>query len=186
MVITGHWIDTHWRLQKWVLNFVHVPPPRPGIAIADAIFKCLMDWGLESKVYTVLVDNASNNDTALRCLKDAFSRNKCLLAKGKLFHVRCCTHILNLMVQDGLSEIQDVVQAIRDTLEYINKTEGRRLIFAEIVKQLRLPGNVLLYDCKTRWNSTYEMLACALKFQEVFPRFKDREPSYDFCATIED
>lgn len=186
MVVTGHWIDAQWRLQKRVLNFVHIPPPRPGIAIADAIYKCLKDWGLESKVYTVSVDNASNNDTALRCLKDTFSRNKCLLAKGKLFHVRCCAHILNLLVQDGLSEIKDIVQDIRASVEYVNKSEGRRLIFAEIVQQLQLPGKILLYDCKTRWNSTYEMLACALKFQEVFPRFRDREPSYDFCPTTED
>nr|XP_027067613.1 zinc finger BED domain-containing protein RICESLEEPER 2-like [Coffea arabica] len=186
MVITGHWIDSQWRLQKRVLNFVHVPPPRPGIAIADAIYKCMLDWGIESKIYTVSVDNASNNDTALRCLKDTFSRNKCLLAKGKLFHVRCCAHILNLMVQDGLSEIQEIIHDIRTSVEFVNKTEGRRLIFGEIVHQLRLPERVLIYDCKTRWNSTYEMLACALKFNEVFPRFKDREPSYTFCPSTED
>nr|XP_027096077.1 zinc finger BED domain-containing protein RICESLEEPER 1-like [Coffea arabica] len=164
MVITGHWIDCQWRLQKQVLNFVHVPSPRPGIAIADAIYKCMLDWGIESKIYTVSVDNASNNDTALRCLKDTFSRNKCLLAKGKLFHVRCCAHILNLMVQDGLSEIQGIIHDI----------------------QLRLPERVLIYDCKTRWNSTYEILACAFKFNEVFPRFKDRESSYTFCPSTED
>ena len=145
-----------------------------------------MDLWLENKVYAVAVDHASNNDTALRCLKDSFSRNKCLLAKGKLFHVRCCAHKLNLMVQGGLSEIQDMVQAIRDSMEFINKTQGRRLIFAETIKQLQLHEKVLLYDCKIRWNPTYEMLACSLKFQEVFPKFKDREPSYDFCLTIED
>ncbi|XP_027114051.1 zinc finger BED domain-containing protein RICESLEEPER 2 isoform X1 [Coffea arabica] len=186
MVITGHWIDSQWRLQKRVLNFVHVPPPRPGIGIADAIYKCMLDWGIESKIYTVSVDNVSNNDTALRCLKDTFSRNKCLLAKGKLFHVRCCAHILNLMVQDGLSEIEEISHDIRASVEFVNKTEGRRLIFGEIVHQLRLPERVLIYDCKTRWNSTYEMLACALMFNEVFSRFKDREPSYTFCPSTED
>ncbi|XP_071933869.1 zinc finger BED domain-containing protein RICESLEEPER 2-like [Coffea arabica] len=169
MVITGHWIDSNWRLQKRVLNFVHVPPPRRGIQIADDIFKCLTDWGIESKIYTVSVDNASNNDSALRCLKDTFSRNKCLLAKGKLFHVRCCAHILNLMVQDGLSQIKEIVGTIRDSVEFINKTDGRRLQFAEIVRQLQLPEKILIYDCKTRWNSTYEMLTCALEFQDVFP-----------------
>ena len=165
---------------------MHVPPPRPGIAIADAIYKCMLDWGIETKIYTVSVDNASNNDTALRCLKDTFSRNKCLLAKGKLFHVRCCAHILNLMVQDGLSEIQEIIHDIRASVEFVNKTEGRRLIFGEIVHQLRLLDLVLIYDCKTRWNSTYEMLTCALEFQDVFPRYRDREPNYDFCPTLED
>nr|XP_027101094.1 zinc finger BED domain-containing protein RICESLEEPER 1-like [Coffea arabica] len=30
------------------------------------------------------------------------------------------------------------------------------------------------------------MLTCALKFQDVFPRYRDREPNYDFCPTTED
>ncbi|XP_027152719.1 zinc finger BED domain-containing protein RICESLEEPER 2-like [Coffea eugenioides] len=186
IVITGHWIDSNWRLQKRVLNFVHVLPPHRSIQIADTIFKCLTDWGIVSKVYTISVDNASNNDSALRCLKDTFSRNKCLLAKGKLFHVRCCAHILNLMVQDGFSQIKEIVDTIRDSVEFINKTYGRYLQFAEIVHQLQLPEKMLIYDCKTRWNSTYEMLTCVLKFQDVFPRYRDREPNYDFCPTTED
>ncbi|KAI5398217.1 hypothetical protein KIW84_063851 [Lathyrus oleraceus] len=32
---------------KRILSFVHVPPPRRGVDIADAIFKCLKDWGSE-------------------------------------------------------------------------------------------------------------------------------------------
>ncbi|CAA0824250.1 Zinc finger BED domain-containing protein DAYSLEEPER [Striga hermonthica] len=54
------------------------------------------------------------------------------------------------------------------------------------LKQLNLPGKVLLYDCKTRWNSTFEMLACSLKYREVFPRFQDREDNYKQCPTIHD
>ncbi|GER44018.1 BED zinc finger [Striga asiatica] len=150
MVITGHWIDSQWRLQKRVLNFVHISPPRRGVEIADFVFKCLQEWGIESKIYTVSVDNASNNGTALRALKDIFSKNKFLLAKGKLFHVRCCAHIINLMVQDGIGELKDIVDVIRSKVDFINKTDGRRLLFAQIFQQLHLPEKVLIYDCKTR------------------------------------
>ena len=59
MVITNHYVDVNWVLQKCVLSFVHVPPPQRGVDIADAIFKCLKEWGIESKVYSVSVDNAS-------------------------------------------------------------------------------------------------------------------------------
>ena len=41
MVITGHFIDVGWNLQKRVLSFVKVPTPRHGIDVANAIFKCL-------------------------------------------------------------------------------------------------------------------------------------------------
>ena len=53
------------------------------------------------------------------------------------------------------------------SVEFINKTDGKCLQFIEIVHQPQLPKKVLIYDCKTRWNSTYEMLAYPLKFQEV-------------------
>ena len=45
MVITSHFIDSAWQLQKRVLNFVDIPPPHSGIAVADALWKCLCEWG---------------------------------------------------------------------------------------------------------------------------------------------
>ncbi|XP_061359312.1 zinc finger BED domain-containing protein DAYSLEEPER-like [Gastrolobium bilobum] len=47
MVITGHYIDSEWKLQKRVLSFIKVPPPRRGVDVADAIFKCLESWVLD-------------------------------------------------------------------------------------------------------------------------------------------
>ena len=89
------------------------------------------------------------------------------------------------MVQDGLDQTKEIVDTIRDSVKFINKKDGRRLIFAEIVHQLQLSEKVLIYDCKKMWNSTFEMLASALKLQEGFPKFRNREPNYDFCLTIE-
>ncbi|KAL0284301.1 UNVERIFIED_CONTAM: Zinc finger BED domain-containing protein RICESLEEPER 3 [Sesamum angustifolium] len=51
---------------------------------------------------------------------------------------------------------------------------------------LNLPEKKLVDDCGTRWNSTYEMLAAAIKFKDVFPRFADRELHYDICPSAED
>ncbi|XP_073222368.1 zinc finger BED domain-containing protein DAYSLEEPER-like [Cicer arietinum] len=76
MVITGHFIDVGWNLQKRVLSFVKVPPPRRGIDVVDAIYKCLKTWGIENKVFSISVDNASYNDSCLRCLKDNLSLSK--------------------------------------------------------------------------------------------------------------
>nr|XP_027093135.1 zinc finger BED domain-containing protein DAYSLEEPER-like [Coffea arabica] len=47
MVVTGHFVDSDWVLQKRVLNFCNVPPPHTGVIIADALSKCFLEWGLK-------------------------------------------------------------------------------------------------------------------------------------------
>ncbi|XP_012827648.1 PREDICTED: zinc finger BED domain-containing protein RICESLEEPER 2-like [Erythranthe guttata] len=186
MVITGHWIDQTWHLQKRILNFIYLPPPRRGMDIANAIWRCLEEWSIESKVHTVSVDNASANGVAINNLKDFITRKKPLLCDGSLFHVKCCAHILNLIAQDGLSEIKDIIDIIRDSVEYVRRSDARLKIFTEIVKQLNLSDKKLIDDCRTRWNSTYEMLAAAIKFKDVFPRFADRDLHFEGCPSEED
>ncbi|XP_020272551.1 zinc finger BED domain-containing protein RICESLEEPER 2-like [Asparagus officinalis] len=177
MVITGHFVDKDWNLQKSVLSFVHVPPPRRGIDIADAMHKCFKDWGIENKVFTISVDNASYNDVCLRTLKTSLSRHKKLVCDGKLFQVRCCAHILNLLVQDGISVIALTIENVRESIKFINHSEARLRTFSAIVQQLR--EKKLILDVPTRWNSTYLMLITALKFKDAFPMYKERESNYD-------
>ncbi|XP_039034843.1 zinc finger BED domain-containing protein RICESLEEPER 2-like [Hibiscus syriacus] len=44
MVLTSHFVDSDWYLQKGILNFVDVPPPHSGVVVYDALYKCLQDW----------------------------------------------------------------------------------------------------------------------------------------------
>lgn len=90
---------------------------------------------------------------------------------GKLFHVRCVAHILNLVVQDGLTEIKPMIDDIKESFRFINHSEGRLKKFSEIVQSLGVSVRKLIIDCRTRWNSTYEMLVVALKVKDAFPIF---------------
>ena len=85
--------------------------------MVDVIFKCLMAWEIEDKVFYVSIDNASYNDSCLKNLKENLSLSRKLVLNGDLFHVRCCTHILNLLVQDGLSKIKDIIQNVRESVK---------------------------------------------------------------------
>lgn len=125
MIIAGHFIDAVWKLQKRVLSFVKVRPPRRGIDVAIAIFKCLKAWGIENKIFSISVDNASYNDSCLKNLKDNLSLSSKLLLDGALFHVRCCAYILNLLVQDGLSQIKESISNVRESVKYINHDDAR-------------------------------------------------------------
>ncbi|XP_062003222.1 zinc finger BED domain-containing protein RICESLEEPER 2-like [Rosa rugosa] len=187
MCLTGHFLDADWKLQKRILNFCGLPPPHTGVAIADTIFKCLHDWGIENKICTITLDNASANDAAVRNLKDNFALKGRLLLKGKIFHVRCSAHVLNLMVQDGLTEIQKIILNIRESVKYFKMSPSRLHKFVEIVKQLQLPTSKrLILDVPTRWNSTYAMLEAALVFKEVFPRYQERDPYYQWLPSVDD
>ncbi|KAG8369761.1 hypothetical protein BUALT_Bualt14G0047300 [Buddleja alternifolia] len=166
-VITGHWIDQNWRLQKRVLNFVEVPPPHRGVDIANVIWRCLEDWSIEGKIHTVSVDNASANDSAIENLKVFIRSKKKLLCERSLFHVRCCAHILNLVAQDGLSEIKNVIECVHDSVDYIRRLDSRLKIFTEIVKQLNLREMKLIEDCKTS-PSDWKKVVKVCSLLEVF------------------
>ncbi|WOL20181.1 zinc finger BED domain-containing protein RICESLEEPER 2-like [Canna indica] len=157
MVIIGHFIDAGWNLQKRVLGFVKVLAPRCEIDVVNAIFKCLKAWGIKNKVFSVSVDNASYNDSCLRALKDSILDSSSLPAGGSLFHVRCCTYILNLLVQDGHGRIKDIIHNVRGSVMYINYNDSRLKSFCDIVEQKRLKEKKHIIDCPTRWNSTYKM-----------------------------
>jgi hypothetical protein len=106
MVITCHFVDCNWLFQKKILNFFNVPPPHSGVVIADALRDTFNDWGIMRKVFTITVDNASANGAAIDILRDDFRLKGIFLpVRGLFFHVRCCAHITNLLVQAGLSEI---------------------------------------------------------------------------------
>jgi hypothetical protein len=72
MVVTCHFVDYNWLLQKRILNFFNVPPPHSGVVIAGALRDTFNDWGIMRKVFTITVDNASANGAAIDILRDDF------------------------------------------------------------------------------------------------------------------
>ncbi|MFQ6670699.1 hypothetical protein Gotur_035512 [Gossypium turneri] len=55
--------------------------------------------------------------------------DKPILCDGDVFHVRCCAHILNIIVKAGLELADDVVGKIQNGIKYIKKSRIRRKRF---------------------------------------------------------
>ncbi|XP_077251938.1 zinc finger BED domain-containing protein RICESLEEPER 2-like [Tasmannia lanceolata] len=142
------------------------------------------EWGIQDNVQSITLNKARNNDVAADQLKINFqSRNK-LHYKGKIFHIRCCAHILNLMVQDGLKEIDSIIQKIRESVKYLKKSSSRLFKFGEIARQLDVPTSKgLRIDVPTRWNSTYLMLDHAFTYKHVFSQYAARDANYKWLLT---
>ncbi|KAK8318701.1 hypothetical protein V6Z12_A13G190700 [Gossypium hirsutum] len=182
--ITAHWVDKDWKLQKRIIRFRALFPPYDGLNIADELVLCLSQWGIDKKIFSITLDNASYNDVMVSCLKNRFRANRAILCDGAFFQVRCCAHILNLIVKAGLELADDVVSKIRNGIKYIKKSGIRRKRFYDVAdKSFHL--NVtkkLRQDVCVRWNSTYLMLESSLYYKDVLDYWGQRDKDYQIFA----
>lgn len=71
------------------------------------------------------------------------------MLSGSMLHMRCVAHILNLIVQDGLSLIGDGIERIRDDMIYWTGSPKWRQKFDENVRKLHVQcTKELVLDCK--------------------------------------
>jgi hypothetical protein len=184
MCLTAHYIDFDWKLQKRIIDFNELAPPNSGEVISDGILECLIKWGIQDKIAIITLDNASNNDRATAILKLHLQGRGKLHFDGLFFHVRCCAHILNLIVQDGLSTIESCVWKIREGVKYLRKSPDRLLKFGEVAITLGVhTRQSLCIDVKTHWNSTHRMLVSTIHYKFVFASYALRDPNFEWVPT---
>ena len=118
--LTDHYIDDGWRLNCKILEFCEMKSPHTCDLIATKIFESLKEWGIEKKIFSITLDNATNNNTMLRILKGKLQMTSGsdggLLSDGKHLHVRCSAHILNLIVKNGLELANSLLHNIRESV----------------------------------------------------------------------
>ncbi|KAL3646943.1 hypothetical protein CASFOL_009487 [Castilleja foliolosa] len=187
--LTAHFVDESWKLQSKILNFAHFPPPHSGIELAKIVFYFLREWGIERKIFSLTLDNATSNDNMQELLKDRLLlQTNGLLSGGNFFHIRCCAHILNLIVQEGLKATGGALYKIRESIKYVKGSEGRMNAFKACVQQIGdINTNVgLRLDVTTRWNSTFVMLESALAYRRAFSTLSYNDRNYKYCPSNEE
>ncbi|KAK3404682.1 hypothetical protein EUGRSUZ_K00995 [Eucalyptus grandis] len=65
MTVTAHYIDENWELHAKVLCFSYMPPPYNGAILLEKLQTLLREWGIERKIFSITLDNASYNDSML-------------------------------------------------------------------------------------------------------------------------
>ncbi|KAJ4801750.1 Zinc finger BED domain-containing protein DAYSLEEPER [Rhynchospora pubera] len=178
MAISCHYIDEKWILRKRIITFVPLPSPHTGKHIAEAFYEKLVLWNLDKRALCLVLDNASSNDA---CINELFAKTPIqddLPVDGQVFHQRCGCHILNLIVQDGLSVLKDEIRDIRDTMKYIKHSQGRMEKFKLACSQSQIPFKKPAWDVPTRWNSTYLMLVLALELKPALCRYSNLDKRY--------
>ncbi|KAJ4971285.1 hypothetical protein NE237_004384 [Protea cynaroides] len=184
MTLTAHFIDRSWVLHKKLIKFTVLIPPHSDADICDTVGKILTEWGLEGRLFSVTVDDASGNDVFVSYLRTNLNANDALVCKGEFFHVCCCAHVLNLIVQDAIKLIDKSIHKVRDSVKFVKSTQARKLRFEESCENMGMTTKRGLHgDVTTMWNSTYQMLDDALFYRQVFKNLENLDMNYKNCPT---
>ena len=70
MVITAHFINDSWKLEKRIIKFNALETPHTGVAMFNVVLKCIRDLNFEDKLFAITLDNASNNGRMVQMLKE--------------------------------------------------------------------------------------------------------------------
>jgi len=126
------------------------------------------------------MDNASTNNLAISYLARALSVwNGNTLLNGEFTHMRCFAYILNLIVSDGLKEIDLSIRKMRVVCKFVKSSPSRFTSFKRCVEEVSVFTKVMLIlDVPNRWNSNYLMLDVAEKYEHAFYRYEYVETAY--------
>ncbi|KAK4258897.1 hypothetical protein QN277_005293 [Acacia crassicarpa] len=113
-------------------------PPHSGSQMSKKVYDCLKEWGIDDKIFSITLDNASTNDTLQDLLKDRLlmQNNFSLVYNGEFFHVRCCVHILNLIVQEDLKVTSSALNKMRESIRYVKASEAKMNLLKQCVQQV--------------------------------------------------
>ena len=158
MTVTCHYIGSDWRLQSAVLDTSPVghldgddgegPQRHTAVALAAQLQRVAEHWDIDKKVTAVCHDNGSNVKNIGRDSLDVED-------------IGCCAHTLQLAINKGLSVNGTIKTLIGASSRLVNHFKHSTVAIKALEtaqKQHGIAQIKLKPSCKTRWNSTYEML----------------------------
>ena len=184
LCVTCHWISSDWKIHKRIIKFLMMESPHNAPSMFNALLKGIQEWNIEDKLFSITLDNAKVNNSMMVLLKTTLLMKKMLPCEGKLFHIRCGAHVINLVVQDGLKKISSIVHNKRESVKYIKSSQAQKEKFEEVAVQVGVPhGKQPTLDITTRWNSTFLMLQSTYPYRRVFDELGKQDKSYTNTPT---
>ncbi|KAK1362402.1 zinc finger BED domain-containing protein RICESLEEPER 1-like [Heracleum sosnowskyi] len=186
MCLTANFVDADWKFQKKTLNFITLDSSHTDDTLSEVVIKCLMNWEIDRKLFSLTFDDCSISDEVARGVKDWISQNKPLLKNGELFDVRCASHFLKSLVREAIEALQEVCCKIRETIRYVKSSQATQGKFYEIANEVGINSEKRLFlDTPMTWNSTYLMLETALEYRGAFSLLQEHDPAY-YTTLIEE
>jgi len=193
IAITAHWTNDSWNVQSILMAIREIEGDHDGENISQCVHAVVKEFEIVDRIGYFTGDNASNNDTALRCL------NRRIRAEGGIgFDVgerrlRCFAHDMQIAVKGLLfgpkakeletyEETADVseeekeewikvkwrafgaIGKLHNIIKYIRISPKRRAGFKTLLQDLEKRSvKVPVMDNDTRWGSVATMVEYGLE-----------------------
>src|SRR5579859_4422054 len=193
IAITTHWTDKNWKVQSTLIAIREIEGDHDGENISQIIHAVIKEFEIVDRIGYFTGDNASNNDTAMKCL------NRRILEEGGVgFDVgerrlRCFAHDMKIAVKgllfgpkvkeletyEATADVSDEEKAewmkakwrafgaigkLHNIVKYIRISPKRCAGFKTILRSLeKLSVKVPVMDNDTRWGSVATMVEYGLE-----------------------
>ena len=167
---TSQFSEDGLKLKKKILALKSIENNYTGETLYEMVKGLLLEWNIDKKLCSITVEHSSPNKDMVHNLVTWLDHQGYPPHKRKLFHIPCITHIINLLVQDGLDEIVHILHKIKKAIKYFSETANGAQKFqgVDLTSQ--------------RWDSIFFMLQSALEHKATFSCLQSRD--YDFPVII--
>ncbi|KAK5790595.1 hypothetical protein VI817_007882 [Penicillium citrinum] len=174
--VIGHWLDSDFHYHERVLEFCEIYGPHTGENIAELLHSTLEELEIEHKIPTITADNATNNESYIRCLAHVLN----LIVGDILSALKSGDHKTAVTACDLMQENKDigmhsVLSRLRIMSLWITRTPQRKQQWKLVCQTNRLNDKFIEYDVDTRWNSTFRMIRDALQAKQQIKRWVDSQ-----------
>ena len=115
-----------------------MPTQHTGVTLAEKLLSLFCEWSIEKRIFSLTIDNASSNDICVAMLKSQLRLSNVFVCDGDFFHIRCYAHIINLIVRQGLKEIDKEIERVCKSVKYVKGSQMQKRKYLECVKQVSL------------------------------------------------
>jgi hypothetical protein len=123
---------------------------------------------MTSKVFSITLDNASTNASAMNELT---SRLVPYVSGSALLHQRCACHIINLIVKSGLKRNKEKLEDFHKAIFQLNSFNQRIASFKSFCIAQGVLSSKFGLDMDVRWNATDLMLKHVVSYKNTFSVF---------------
>jgi hypothetical protein len=162
--VVAHFVNGDWLMQKRVIGMRLIDVSHSGVNIAEHASSVIDEYALTNKVFSVTLDNASANTSAMKELTPKFNG----YVGPLLLHQRCACHIINLIVKSGLKRLKPYLEAFRTAISFLNSSNQRIASYKSYCIAMGVRPRKFGLDMDVRWNSTYLMLKHLIPYKSTF------------------